>query len=153
MKKIWILVLASGLFAACNNNDATDDTTYGDTMITEPGVVNDGAMVSRAPMEGDIIYTEGEVRVYRNDGWQDADAEIRLEDGTVIYADGRASRNGTIVMLEDGYIVDRKGNVWDRAGNTISDAWDATKHGVKEAGKAIGEAAEKTGDKVKDAVN
>ena len=110
-------------------------------------------MATRTPGDGDVTYDGGRVRVYRNNTWEDADDDVRMDNGVVIYKDGRATRDGNEVELEDGYTVDRDGNVWDRTGNAVSDAWDATKHGVKKAGKAVGNAAEKVGEKAKDAVD
>ena len=150
MRKILVLGFAMCLLAACDSyNDKNDQDNTDTVSITYDETVTH----EYAPVEGDVIYYNGKVQVYKNDTWVDADEDVKVKDGIIVYRDGRAVKNGTYVVLEDGYIVDREGNVWDRAGNTISDAWNSTKHGVKKAGKAIGDAAKKAGDKVKDAVD
>lgn len=100
-----------------------------------------------------MSYEGGRLRVYRGSAWTDADNDVTLDNGVVVYRDGHARRNNVDVEWEDGYVVDRNGNVWDRTGNAIENAWDATKYGAKKAGKAIGNAAEKVGEKAKDAVD
>jgi hypothetical protein len=78
---------------------------------------------------------------------------VKLDNDVVVYRDGHARRNGVDVTWDEGYVVDRSGRVWDRTGNAIENAWDATKYGVKRAGQAVGNAAEKVGEKAKDAVD
>lgn len=150
MKKILAFGFAICTLAACDSYNDKNDEDHVDTMSS---AVVEPVTPAYAPGDGDVTYYNGKVQVWRNNAWEDVNDDVTLESGVVVYKDGRAKRDGTYVVLEDGYIVDRKGNVWDRAGNTISDAWDATKHGVKEAGEAIGDAAKKTGNKVKDAVD
>jgi len=155
MKTLATAVLMSLTFVACNDAE-TDSTTYMDsssTTTSPAAMATQTTPGARTPSDGDVTYNSGRVQVYRDNSWNDADDDVRFDNGVVVYRDGRATRDGVEVELEDGYVVDRDGNVWDRTGNAISDAWDATKHGVKKAGKAVGNAAEKAGDKVKDAVD
>jgi hypothetical protein len=107
---------------------------------------------THTPVEGDVTYEGGRVRVYKGTTWTDADDDVKLDNGVVIHKNGQATRDGVDVTWDDGYIVDRSGNVWDRTGNAISDAWDATKHGVKKAAHAVGHEANKVEEKAKDAV-
>jgi hypothetical protein len=152
MKKFMALIFAAGLFASCADSETTEttDTTYTDTLAP---ATQSATVPVYVPVDGDVAYTGGKVQVYRSTDWEDANDDVTLSNGVIVYRDGRASREGTVVVLEDGYVVDRDGNVWDRTGNAVADAWDATKHGVKEAGKAVGKAAKKTGEAVKDAVD
>jgi hypothetical protein len=158
MKNILAIVLAAVTFTACNNDThetSTADSTVATTTTTEvtPPTTVTTTTTTRTATEGDVVYDNGRVQVYRSSAWADADDDVKFDNGIVVYRDGRAVRNGTEVELEEGYVVDRDGNVWDRTGNAVSDAWDATKHGVKKAGKAVGHAAKKVGEKAKDAVD
>src|SRR5690349_21315979 len=131
MKKIFAIAFAACTLAACSDTK-TEETTDVDTMTTttvEPATTTTTTTVTHTPGDGDITYNGGKVQVYRNNTWEDANDDVKMDNGVVIYRDGRAMRDGNEVMLEDGYTVDRDGNVWDRTGNAISDAWDATKHG------------------------
>jgi len=157
MKVAYATVLAACLLSACNNNQ-TDNTASTDSVTTSTvtsAETNPPAASTTAhnPSEGDVSYNGGKVRVYRNNSWEDANDDVKFDNGVVISRNGRATRNGVEVEMEDGYVVDRDGNVWDKTGSAVGDAWDATKHGVKKAGKAIGNAAEKVGKKAKDVVD
>lgn len=158
MKKIFVTVFAAcALLAACNNDHTEETTTSTDTLVTTTETVPVEATATttttRTVTEGDVMYTGGRMQVYRNNAWVDANEDVTLSNGTVVYTDGRVVRDGNEYEWEEGYVVDRDGNVWDKTGNAIGDAWDATKHGVKKAGKAVGKAAKKVGEKAKDAVD
>lgn len=164
MKSIYAIALAACTlsFAACKNNqtDTTSTTTAESTAVAPaPETATDATATTtttttstHTPAEGDVTYEGGRVRVYRGNAWADANDDVHLDNGVVIHRNGQATRNGVDVYWDEGYVVDRNGNVWDRAGNAISDAWDATKHGVKKAGKAVGNAANKVEEKAKDVV-
>ena len=151
MKRIFFSVFAAVALAACGESQ-TDSTTSADTMTTTEAYAGNTAG-TRTPGDGDVTWQDNRVRVYRNNTWEDANDDVRFDNGVVVRRDGRVVRDGREYEYEDGYIVDRDGNVWDRTGNAMADAWDATKHGVKEAGKAIGDAGEAVGEKAKDAVD
>jgi hypothetical protein len=55
----------------------------------------------------------------------------------VVKRNGEVKRGGDVVKLEEGESVDRSGRFFDKAGNAIEDAWDATKKGVKKAGEEV----------------
>jgi hypothetical protein len=87
--------------------------------------------------------------VYRNGTWVAADKDVTLDDGTVVTVKGEArNKDGRKVVITDGGFIDRTGRWFDKAGNAIANAWDATKDAVKEAGKEIKQGAEKVGDKI-----
>lgn len=150
MKKIIALAFTACIFAACSDGD-TEETTYTDTttVITEPVA----PVAVHTPTEGDVTYNSGKVQVYRTDRWEDANEDVRFDNGVVIRRNGRVVKDNNEYEWEEGYVVDREGNVWDRTGNAIGDAWDATRHGVRKAGQAIGNTAERVGEKAKDAVD
>jgi hypothetical protein len=153
MKKIMYLAFAAAMFTACNNeteNTTTDTDTTASTLTTETPATT--TTTTYTPNEGDVSYREKRVQVWRGGAWVDADDDVKLDNNVVVYRNGRASRDGKEVELEDGYTVDRSGNVWDRTGNAVDNVWE----GVKDAGKAVREAGrdvkdEVTGDEAKDA--
>ncbi len=59
-------------------------------------------------------------------------------------------RDNDVVALNDGEVVDRTGNFFDKADNAIEDGWDATKRGAKKAGNGIEKGAKKVGEETKD---
>ncbi len=151
MKKLFSLALVAITFVACSDGNTDDDmTTTEETIVTRETTTSTSVYV---PNEGDVTYREGKVKIYRNNEWRDADADVRMDNGVVVTRRGYASRDGVEIEMKDGEIVSRTGNFFDRTGQAIEDGWDATKRGVKKAGRAVGDAAEKVGDKAKEVVN
>ncbi|RYZ22438.1 MAG: hypothetical protein EOO16_09130 [Chitinophagaceae bacterium] len=122
-------------------------TTTGTTTTTSTSSSN-----AYAPSEGDVSRSNGKVVVYRNGQWTSTTSDVRLDNGATVNSNGRITYNGQDRDLEEGEHVTKAGRFFDKAGNGIENAWDATKSGVKKGAKAVGNAAEKVGSKVKDAV-
>ncbi|MGZ5246288.1 MAG: DUF6799 domain-containing protein [Flavitalea sp.] len=145
MKKILAMALVAFSFVACNDADDDNDSIDSvDTTVT----ATPPPTTSYTPVDGDVTYTEKKVMVMRNGAWVEAEKEVELDNDVIVYRDGRVKKADREIVLEDGEIVSRTGNFFDRTGNAIENAWDDTKRGVKKAGKAVGDAAEKVGDKI-----
>ena len=152
MKRILALAFAASFMVACDDNNSTENST----------TVNDGSdapISSPAPSttytasEGDVTYRDDKVRVYRNNDWVDADDDVTLDNGAVVYRDGRVKKDDKEVKLEDGEVVNKTGDFFDRTGNAIEKGWKDVKEGAKEMGKDIKKGAKKVGDKADDAVH
>ena len=157
MKKIILMALVAGSFAACNDEKKTEVTTTAtDTSMTvtpdETVSITTTASVY-APAEGDIIYRGGKVMVWRNGMYVASDNDVTLDNGIVVNRNGQATRNGVVVTMEDGETVTRSGRWYNKAGEGIDDAWDATKKGVRKAANAVEKGAKKVGEEIKDVVN
>jgi hypothetical protein len=166
MKKILVMAGAALWLTACNDTktDGTVDTTtqttttstnpdttgYGDTTAT---TTTTSSSTAYTPAEGDVTYRENKVKVRRGDAWVDANDDVRLDNGVVVYRTGKVKKDDHEIVLKDGEVVNRTGNFFDKSGRAIENAWDATKEGVKDAGKAIKKTAKKVGEKAKDAVD
>jgi len=143
MKKIFLLFGLAG-FIACNN-DANDRAGNSDTSTNNNAVATDAdrttgtTTTTYTASEGDVSYRNGKVVVYRNGQWVDSDKDVELEGGVVVRRNGRVERNGDVVELREGETVDRTGRFFDKAGNAIEDAWDATKRGAKRAKEEVKE--------------
>jgi len=139
MKKILGMMVAVFTLTACN--DGTDNATVetrDTTTMTTTNTAN-----AYAPAEGDVTYRNNKVLVMRNGEWVETNEDVTLDNGIVVKRNGRAVRNNKEIELEDGEVVTRTGNFFDRTGQAIEDAWDATKRGVKKAGKKIEDAVDK----------
>ena len=137
MKRIMLITLVAGLLGACNEqagDSMTDSDTTSTTVTTSP---EDNTVSDYAPSEGDVTYRENRVQVWRGGTWNDADEDVKMDNGVVVYRDGRATRDGKEIELEDGQVVDHSGNIFDRTGRALESAWDHTKEGVKKAGSEI----------------
>jgi hypothetical protein len=157
MKKLFVLGFAALSFAACSDNQADTSTTdrdRDDTMDNSATVTTStpDTAAGYTAVEGDVTYTGNKVRVMRNREWVEADNDITLDDGTVVYRNGRVKKQDREIRLNDGEVVTRTGNFFDKSGRAIENAWDATKEGAKKAGKAIENTADKVGEKAKKAV-
>lgn len=156
MKRILVFALAASLLAACNDQKSTETTTTvnSDTAtIITPGASTSTTSTLYTPAEGDIMYRDGKVMVWRNNGYILADNDVKLDDNIVVRKNGEVIRNGVVVKLEDGQGVSKTGRFFNKAGEAIDDAWDATKAGVKKAADAVGKGAKKVGEEVKEAVH
>ena len=146
MTKIIVIAFAALTLAACNDT-ATDKTTTVDT------TQNTTTTTTYTPIEGDVKYEGQKVLVLRNGAWVEADADVNLENGVVVYRTGRVQRGDYEVELRDGEVVNRSGDFFDRTGNTVEGVWDATKEGASSAGRAVKKVVSKIGDKIEGAVD
>ena len=135
MKKILVMAFAAFSFVACNNADG-DKTTVENKETTETKTYS--------AVDGDVKYTGNKVMVMKNGSWVEADDDVRMDNNVVVYRDGRVERDDVEIRLRDGEIVNRTGEFFDNTGNAIANAWDVTKEGAKDAGRAI----KKTGKKI-----
>ena len=136
MKKLFVLsIVGATALISCNseNKETTSTTINSDT--TENAAASN--TTTYAPGEGDVSYRNGKVVVWRNNDWVETDEDVTLNDGVVVRRNGEVKRGDDIVKLEEGETVDRSGRFFDKAGNAIEDAWDATKKGVKKAGEEV----------------
>src|SRR5687768_7835408 len=135
MKKLFVLsIIGAAILVSCNseNKETTSTTTNSDTTENAAAANN-----TYAPAEGDVSYRNGKVMVWRNNDWVETDEDVTLNDGVVVRRNGEVKRGDDVVKLEEGESVDRSGRFFDKAGNAIEDAWDATKKGVKKAGEEV----------------
>jgi hypothetical protein len=124
MKNV-ILVTMVAVMLSCNTK--TETTTKTDT----------SANAAYAPSEGDVTKRNGEVMVWHDGEWKAADNDVHLDGGVVVNRKGEVTRDDKIIVLDDGEVVDKSGRFFDKAGNAVDDAWDATKKGMKKAGEEI----------------
>ena len=62
-------------------------------------------------------------------------------------------QDGKEIEVEDGVVINKDGDFFDRTGQAMENAWDDTKAGVKKAGDEIEKGANKAGDKIEGAVD
>ena len=82
----------------------------------------------------------------------DADQDVALDNNVTVRRTGTVVRDGKEYTIEEGEVVSRTGNFFDKAGNKIDNAWDDTKRLAKNAGKKVKKGAQKVGEKVEKAV-
>jgi hypothetical protein len=125
MKNMFVFALMIATILSCNTNTST-------TKQTETS-----SHAAYAPSEGDVTSRNGKVMVWKDGEWKEADTDVHLNGGIVVNRRGEVIRGDKIVVLKDGEVVDRSGRFFDKAGNAIDDAWDATKKGVKKVGEEV----------------
>lgn len=124
MKNI-VLTAMVALTISCNTK--TETTTKTDT----------SSNAAYAPSEGDVTKKDGQVMVWHDGEWKPADSDVYLNDGVVVKRNGEVSKGDRVIVLDDGEVVNKSGRFFDKAGNAIDDAWDATKKGVKKVGEEV----------------
>lgn len=157
MKQMFVMAAAALSLAACNEQKTTESvTTNGDTLTTtttmDP-INNTMGTATYTVAEGDVLYRDGKVWVYRNNEYVVADNDVTLDGGIIVRKNGEVVKDGKVVQLEEEEKVSRTGKFFNKMGEGLEDAWDGTKKAVRKAGEAVGKAGEKVGDAVKDAVN
>ncbi len=152
MKKFFVLAGMAAILTACNNDGSSDNTVNNDSLRQDSINQANSASSNYQAAEGDVSYRNGKLVVWRNNAWVDNDADVTLDNDVVVRRSGRVERNGDTVELEDGEVVTKTGRFFDRAGNAIEDAWDATKRGAKKVGSTIEKGADKAAGEVKDAL-
>ncbi|MEJ7679278.1 MAG: hypothetical protein WKG06_15765 [Segetibacter sp.] len=107
MKKIIAVALAAVSFAACNNNGAdnaaADTTSMTSTAnTTSMASTTDTASTTSTTattttsaytaVDGDVSYRDKKVRIMKNGKWVDADNDVTLDNGLVVYRSGRVKK-------------------------------------------------------------
>lgn len=154
MKKI-ILIAVVAMAAACNNQKSNEVVTESDTMATNMRSDSYSTTNAYIPAEGDVIFRDGKIRIWRDNTYVETTEPIEFENGLIVKPNGEVVRksDNKVVVLEEGETVTKNGNLLDKAGEGIEDAWEGTKKGVRKAGEAVGTAGEKVGEAVKSAVD
>lgn len=147
MTKIFVMALTALCLAACNDTASDKTTTADSTKITT------ATTTTYSPVEGDVKYEGQKVLVLRNGSWVEADADVNLDNGVTVYKTGRVEKGDYEIELRDGEVVNRSGDFFDKTGNAIANAWDATKDGVSAAGRAVKKGVSKVGDKIEGALD
>ena len=155
MKRIFVIALAVTSMMACNEQKEKDTVVVDTTTDTSTTVIMDNTTVANpyTPEEGDVIFRNGKVMVYRNNTYVESDKDVTLDSGIVVKRNGEVTREGVVIKMDDGEAVTKTGRFFDKTGQAIENAWDATKRGVSKAASAVGKGAKKVGEEVKDAVH
>ena len=86
MKKIIAMAFAGLSLAACNN-DADTASVETDTTTTTTTTTT-----TYTPVDGDVTYRENKVMVMRNGEWVEADDDVTLDNGVVVYRTGKVKK-------------------------------------------------------------
>lgn len=149
MKKIMVMAFTVLGMAACNDAETDKTTAVDSTQNTTTTTTT----TTYTPVEGDVQYSGTKVMVMRNGAWVEADADVKLDNGVTVYRTGRVERGDYEIVLQDGEVVNRSGDFFDKTGNAIEGVWDATKEGASAAGRAVKKVVGKIGDKIEGAVD
>ena len=135
------MALVAASLTACNSTETEEATVETDATTMS-------ATTAYTPAEGDVKYRDGQLMVWKNNEWVEADDNVKMDNGVVVYKNGEVKRDDDVVVMEDGEVVSHTGKFFDKTGKAVEDAWDATKKGVEKAGKAVEKAAQKTEDAI-----
>lgn len=166
-----MIIAAVILLAACNDSSKTEtptvtmDTDTAKLVVTSepPATPVPPSTTLYVPAEGDVAYKNGKLMVWKNNKYVEADDDVTLEGGVIVKKNGEVTYKDKTVKLEEGQSVSKTGKFFNKAGEGIDDAWqatkkgvgkaaDATKKGVSKAADAVKKAGKKVGEEVKEAV-
>ncbi|MEO5649655.1 MAG: DUF6799 domain-containing protein, partial [Ginsengibacter sp.] len=117
MKKLLSLAILATTFAACNDATTTTDVNT-DTLVTT-STTSGVNTTAYNPSEGDATYRDGTLRVWKNGDWVVAEDDVTLDNGVVVYKNGKVKKDTKTVKLADGEIITRTGNFFDKTGQAI----------------------------------
>ena len=150
MKKIFLAVCVATLFAACNSEGSKTDVTTTHTDTTDKSMMS---TTTYTPSQGDITFKDRQLFIYQGDKWVATDKVTTMGNGVVVSTNGTIKNGEMTDSLAEGEIVSHTGDLYDKTGNAIHNAWDATKKGVNDAGNATKDGINKAGDAAKEGVN
>lgn len=155
MKRIFVFALTAISFVACSDQKKSETTVVDADTIATTSTTSDNTSIATTyvPADGDVMYRDGKLMVWRNNAYVLAEKDVTQDSGIVVRRSGEVTRDGKTVKLEEGESVSKTGRFFNKAGEAVEDAWDATKKGARKAAEAVKKGANKVGEEVKDAVN
>src|SRR5437763_1189616 len=99
MKKIFLAAGIAVAVSACNNSTSTTSTDT-DTSANAAVAPTTTAPTAYTPAEGDIIYRNGKVHVWRNNEWVETDKDVTLDNGVVVRTNGNVEKDGNTIVLD-----------------------------------------------------
>lgn len=131
MKRMILIAGLSVFFFACHTESETATSTSTNAAM---------APAKYQPMEGDVMYNNGDLYVMRNSQWVEIEDNVVFKNGVTVYPDGRVVKDGKTIQLDEGEKVDQSGNIFDKAGNWLQDAWQGIKKGAGEVKDEVSDA-------------
>lgn len=134
MKKTITVAASVLILMACNNSSTTATTTTDSANVSTTDASRTSVQTTQtntaySPSEGDVIYKEKKVMVWKDGKWVSVNKETKLENGVTVYPNGTIRKDNQEQQLDDGVVVTKSGDFLDRTGHTINNAWDSTKAG------------------------
>ncbi len=171
MKKLFLFSAIAFSLVACKSKTESTTTSLG-TVSDTVSSINNNDTVGTSPNDsretaspgytypetyndfenGDLMLKDGKMVVYDNGNWVRAN-QVKLDNGVLVMVNGRVTKDKNEYNLKEGEIVKKSGNVLDRTGHSMDNAWDKTKDAANKAGTEVKDAANKAGSEVKDAAN
>ena len=161
MKRLFFVAVVAMSLVACDDQQKSTtvvtDSTSMDRMNADTSMVRTNPTTTTSsvysPSEGDLRYRAGKLEIYKNGQFVLAETDVTIDNGVIVRRNGEVVRDGQTVRIEEGGTLTRAGRLFDKAGQGLGDAWDATKTGVRKAGEAIKKAGQKVGEETKKVVN
>lgn len=138
MKKIFLSTCVAVALSACNSSGTNDNTAVSTDSSTNTMMAS---TTTYTPSEGDVTYRNDKLMVYKGNQWEETDNDQTVGNGVVVHTNGVVNQGDKTDTLTSGQVVSHTGTFFDKTGHAIKDAWTSTKHGVGEAGEAVGNAA------------
>jgi hypothetical protein len=142
MKKTILISCLALAFAACVNPGTTKNESAPQADTTDKSTLS---VTPYTPTQGDVTFRDKQLLIYKDDKWVATDKVQTMGNGIIVYTNGTVKNGELTDTLAQGEIVSHSGDLYDKAGNAIHDAWSAAKEGVNKAGDAAKDEINKAG--------
>lgn len=149
MKKIFLFSCVIALLASCDS-PGTQKEEVNSTTDTVNRSLATPTPYTAAP--GDVKFEDHNLYIYKEDKWVTTDEEQTMGNGIVVHTNGTVTNGKLTDTLAQGEIVSHSGDMYDKAGNAINDAWNAAKEGVNTAADSVKSGVNAAGDAAKEGV-
>ena len=150
MKKIFLFSCIIALLASCDSPGTQKEEVNATTDTVNRSLATPTPYTAAA---GDVKFEDHNLYIYKEDKWVTTDEEQTMGNGIVVHTNGTVTNGNLTDTLAQGEIVSHSGDMYDKAGNAINDAWNAAKEGVNTAADSINSGVNAAGDAARKGVS
>ncbi|HZW65878.1 MAG TPA: hypothetical protein VFF23_09335 [Hanamia sp.] len=149
MKKIFLLSCIISLLASCDSPGTQKEEVNSTTDTVDRSLATPTPYAASA---GDVKFEDHNLYIYKGDKWVTTDKVQTMGNGVVVHTNGTITNGNLTDTLAEGEIVSHSGDLYDKAGNAIHDAWDAAKQGANTAADSVKSGVNAAGNAAKEGV-
>lgn len=149
MKKFFLLSCVVALFASCDSPGTQKEEVNASTDTIDRSLATPVPYTASA---GDVKFENHNLYIYKEDKWVTTDKEQTLGNGIVVHTNGTITNGNLTDTLARGEIVSHSGDLYDKAGNAVHDAWNKAKEGANTAADSVKSGVNAAGDAAKEGV-
>ena len=126
MKKLFSILAAACVIAACNSSSSDTDTTDSTTMSADTSTMSapmdTSAMSGTTMKDGIMTMKDGKMMVMNNGSWEPMTADVTCTNGVTVKTSGEITKGDRKKALTEGMMIDKDGQLTDADGKLIDNA-------------------------------